>query len=143
MLVGFQATCALMYDALTDAKLMTTYHQSKATVDLKPGGQFSLFDGNIKGEFVSLVPGKRIEQKWRLAEWPDDHYSIVTITLEARSPSVVALSLKQTGIPEEDKFGNRDIAQKVKDGWNKFFFIRLNKMLGYLSVDLGRNDDDD
>jgi len=66
----------------------------------------------------------------------------VTITFESRSASVVAMTVKQTGVPEEDKYGNRNVPQTVKEGWHKFFFTRINKILGYLSVDLTNNDDD-
>lgn len=158
-----------MFDALTDEKIVSTYTQVKATIEAKVGGKFKLFDGSIEGEFVEFEAGKKLVEKWRMKEytpplrsvaspvsadllwclcvclvrWPENHYSIVTITFTQKSSNVVALELKQTGIPLEDKYGHRDVADKVKLGWNNFFWMRINKIVGYLSVDLGKADDDD
>ena len=30
-----------------------------------------LFQGNVKGEFINLEEGKKIEQTWRLPQWPE------------------------------------------------------------------------
>jgi hypothetical protein len=46
-----------MYQALIDERIVSTYHQSKATIDAKVGGKFVLFEGTIRGEFVELVSG--------------------------------------------------------------------------------------
>ncbi len=132
-----------MYEALTDERIVSTYHQSKATIDAKVNGSFVLFEGTIRGVFQELIPHTRIVQYWRFNEWPENHHSVVTINLTQVKPGVVKLELKQTGIPEEDKYGNRDIAAKVKRGWNDFFWTRINKVVGYLSADLGKADSDD
>jgi len=50
--------------------------------------------------------------------------------------------LKQTQIPIADKFGNRDLPEKVKIGWSRFFWERIQKMMGYHKYDLASADDD-
>jgi hypothetical protein len=43
----------------------------------------------------------------------------------------------------QDKYGNRDIAAKVKAGWQNFFWTRINKIVGYHPADLGAHGSDD
>jgi activator of HSP90 ATPase len=53
--VGFRVPAHLLYEALTDAKLVSGYTQSPAIIDAKFGGTFSLFNGAIAGKYTSLV----------------------------------------------------------------------------------------
>jgi activator of HSP90 ATPase len=128
---GFRAQPANLYEALTDDKLVSAYTQSPARIDRKEGGQFSLFDGSITGTFTSLTPPSTIVQTFRFKEWRDDDLSTVTIRLTAPDRQTCRLSLTQTHVPEHDRYGNRDVASKVEEGWRKFFFLRIQQMMGY------------
>lgn len=44
--------------------------------------RFELFGGNINGEFIELVPNKKIVKSWRCNQWPAGHFSTVTLDLE-------------------------------------------------------------
>ena len=44
-----------LYNALTDAKLITAYTRAPAEVDAQPNGKFSLFDKSIVGHFTEAV----------------------------------------------------------------------------------------
>jgi len=131
---GFQAQPKNLYEALTDERLVSTYTQSPAKIDSKEGGQFSLFGGSIQGKFVKLEPYSRIVEHWRFVDWPDGHYSTVTIELSAPSSNTCRLHLVQTDVPENDKFGNADVPDKVKHGWENYFWERIQKVLGYHKV---------
>jgi activator of HSP90 ATPase len=111
--------------------LCSAYTQSPARIDRREGGSFSLFDGSITGEFISLTPPTSIKQTFRFKEWRETDLSSVTITLSAPDRSTCRLQLVQTGVPEHDRFGNRDVHSKVEEGWRQFFFFRIQNMLGY------------
>lgn len=130
---GFRCQPPQMFQALTDAKMLTGYTQAPCNSDVKVGGKFSHFAGNIHGEYVELEPGK-IVQKWRFKDWPVGWYSTVTILLEATNASTCKVTLTQTDIPDCDKFGNHSQKENVENGWNSFFWERIQKMLGYHKV---------
>jgi activator of HSP90 ATPase len=69
-------------------------------------------------------------------EWADDNVSTVTLTLEALSSAKTKLTLTQTDVPHDDKYGNHYQDDKVRGGWPQFFFSRINKVLGYANLDL-------
>lgn len=50
---------------------VSAFTRAKATVVAKPGGKFSMLGGNITGEFVELIPERKIVQKWRFSSWPE------------------------------------------------------------------------
>jgi len=80
-------------------------------------------------------------EEFRFSDWPTDHHSIVTIRLTAPSAGVVALSLEQRGVPLNDRFGNGDVPNKVRQGWQNFFWDRIQRMMGYAAVNLDLEDD--
>lgn len=45
------------------------------------------------------VPNQKIVQNWRIKRWPEEHYSVVTITIEQQNDNTI-LNLVQTGVPE-------------------------------------------
>ncbi len=71
--------------------------------EAKEGAAFALFDGNVIGKTTLVEPPKRLEQSWRLSQWPSEHYATLTTTLTEGSDST-NLELSLTGVPlgEED-----------------------------------------
>jgi activator of HSP90 ATPase len=54
-----------------------------------------------------------IGDTWRACDWPDDHYSTLTITLSPVS-SKTKLSFVQTGVPE-------DQYKEISHGWYDYY----------------------
>lgn len=46
------------------------------------------------------IPNQKIVQNWRIKRWPDEHYSVVTITIEQQNDNTT-LNLVQIGVPEK------------------------------------------
>jgi len=132
---GFRCTPELLFRALTDAQMISKYTNSKAKVDLKENGKFSMFEGSIHGSFTEIDVPKKLVKKWRFKEWPDDCYSTVTINIDMPSYGITVLKLEQVNVPVHDKYRNRDVPQKVKKGWKTNFFGRIHKVCGYAKVD--------
>ena len=53
-----------------DSKKHAEFTHSPAIIDRKVGGEFITFDGWASGTTLELIPDKKIEQKWRAADWP-------------------------------------------------------------------------
>jgi len=134
MELKFRADPQTIFQALTDAGSVQGYTQSKAQIDAKVGGKFSMFDGSIEGFFDQLVPPTKIVQRWRFREWPEDHYSIVDITLSSPSRDECKVVFQQSGIPESDRFGNSGVPAKVRDGWESKIWTRMSKLMGFARI---------
>lgn len=135
--VGFRCQPQHLFTALTDQKMVSGYTQAPCESDVKVGGKFSFFAGNVAGSYVELVPPSKIVMKWRNKDWHAGYYSKVTIELEepAGSSAVTVLSLTHEGIPDADKFGNSRQLENVEAGWENYFWERIQKMVGYHKVD--------
>ena len=62
---------------------MRAYTQSAATIEARPGGKFSWFNGSVLGEFVELDRDRKIEMKWRFSTWKEGTYSKVEAAWQA------------------------------------------------------------
>ncbi|RMZ93971.1 activator of 90 kDa heat shock ATPase -like protein, partial [Brachionus plicatilis] len=69
-----------LYDVFTNIEMVRAFGRSSNIVyEPEKGGKFSLFDSNVTGSFVELVPNKKIVMNWKNKRWADDHYSVVTL----------------------------------------------------------------
>lgn len=80
----FQCKAQEFYDALTRIEMVTAFTRAHVKLDPIKGGRFELFNGNISGKFEELIPGKKIVQLWRYKQWPEGHFSRVTIDIEEK-----------------------------------------------------------
>ncbi len=107
-----------VYEAYTDAKKHAEFTGSKVVFEKKAGGKFSV-DGDLEGENLELVDGKKIVQKWRADDWPQGHYSTLTIELEAEGEGT-KLVLTQENVPD-DKFDD------ISSGWRQYYWEPMGK----------------
>lgn len=119
----FKCPPAELYNVLTLPELMRAFTNAPVTVDAKVGGKFSLFAGQISGEFVELVDSKKISQKWRSKSWPEGHHSSVTINLEDKGDAT-ELSLVQKGVPASE-------FEKTSEGWNRYYWESIKRTFGF------------
>ena len=52
--------------------------------ELRRGTKFDLFSNNVSGIITSIKPTDSLEMQWRLAQWPEGHYSNVTLSFEEK-----------------------------------------------------------
>ena len=69
--IEFTATAQDLYSAFIDQDKLAKWTRNSVQIDPKVGGEFVLFQGNIRGKFLALEEGKKIEQTWRLSSWPE------------------------------------------------------------------------
>lgn len=115
-----------LYRALTLPEMVSAFTRSPATVELENGGRFTMFGGNITGTFVSIRPDEELKQRWRSKNWPDEHYSEVSLTIEEKEDHTL-LIVKQTGIPESDY-------ERTLNGWKDIYFKGIKQAFGFGAI---------
>ncbi|CAM8890031.1 hypothetical protein QQ045_025846 [Rhodiola kirilowii] len=120
-----------LYEILMDDNRWKGFTQSNAKISKEVGGEFSIFDGSVTGKNVELQEAKLIVQKWRFGSWADGIYSTVRITLDEPSPGYTTLTLKQTDVPEEDRYGNATVVENTEKGWRELIFHKLRAVFGF------------
>lgn len=120
--VDFKASPHRIYEILLDSKQFAAFSGEPAVISPDAGGTFSMFGGKIVGRNVELVPGQRIVQAWRPANWDPGNYTLAKFELKAQG-SQTRLLLDHTGFHEGD-FGHFD------SGWRSHYWELLAKYLG-------------
>jgi activator of HSP90 ATPase len=104
-----------VYLALTNEATVMLWTGAPAVIDAQPGGEMSMWDDSIVGEFLSLEPNVKIEQEWFFGE--QEAPSIVTLKLHPDKKGT-SLEVRHTNIPDE---AYEDIAA----GWEDPFMASL------------------
>lgn len=92
--------------------------------EFQKGTKFDLFSNNVSGTVTKLNPSDSIEMQWRLRQWPESHFSTVTMKFEQVDDGT-KVSLEQTSVPSE-------FVQNTTEGWRRYYFsaIKSTFMLG-------------
>ncbi|WP_044117902.1 SRPBCC domain-containing protein [Alkaliflexus imshenetskii] len=108
-----------VYAAFTNPFTIELWSGYPAVMPTEPGGEFSLWDGDIEGVVLELIPGAKIVQQWFFGDQTEP--SIVTIKL-FKDAGKVQVDVSHTNIPSEDF---EDIAQ----GWTEYFLGAVKEFL--------------
>lgn len=112
--VHFDVSPRDVYEAYVDARKHAEFTGSEVKFEARRGGKFSVWGGGLSGENVKLIPGKKIIQKWRADDWPEGHFSDLTLDLFADGDGT-RLKLKQLNVPD-DKF------EDISSGWHQYYW---------------------
>ena len=97
--VLFPATPAQVFAALATSDGHSAFTGAEAAISGEEGGPWSAYGGGISGRNLEIVPGERLVQAWRAADWEPGVFSIVRIQLAADAAGT-RLTLDHTGLPE-------------------------------------------
>lgn len=122
--IDFKCRVEEIYRALTDRNMVMAFTRGEVNEFCAGKGErFSLFGGNVSGEFTNLQHNQLIEMKWRFKGWPPEHYSNVKLQfLEKEDCTVV--NLTQTGIPEKDY-------ERTQSGWKQYYWESIKQTFGF------------
>ena len=117
------ASAQEIYEAWLDSLAHTEMTGSEAIMSDEVGDEVAAWDGYISGRNLELVPGERIVQSWRTAEFSDAHEdSIITVTFEEVAGGT-QLTLVHSKVPEEQK-------SYEEGGWQVHYFEPMKDYFG-------------
>jgi hypothetical protein len=104
-----------IYRAWLDSIAHSGMTGGEAIMSDEVGADVSAWDGYITGRNLELVPGERIVQSWRTAEFDEEHAdSVVTILLRETEDGTL-LTLEHSNVPDEHK-------SYEESGWQSNYF---------------------
>jgi activator of HSP90 ATPase len=125
----FRTTAEELYNTFTDPQRIAAFTRGapRQFEGAQPGGKFAIFDGNVTGEYVKLDAPKQIVQKWRLAQWPEGHFSSLEINLDQNDvDGVTQLRVEWSGVP----IGQEDV---TKQNWELYYVRSIKQTFGYVA----------
>lgn len=126
MTESFKCTAEEFYNAMTIKEMVQAFTQGPAVLEIEKGGRFQLFDGNISGVFLELLPNKRIRQTWRSKAWPEAYCSEVCIDI-LQKEDCTDIKLTQTGVPKSD-------VEMTRNGWKNYYWQNMKKVFGFGAI---------
>lgn len=108
-----------VFTALTNPFQIELWSGYPADMKAEKGYVFSLWDGDISGINLDVIPNKKLVQEWFFGE--NEQPSIVTLTLK-RDGNATCVMLSHTCIPEE-------VEEEIIEGWKKYYLGSLKDML--------------
>ena len=106
-----------IYAALTNPFTIELWSGYHSLMPSKAGEEFNMWDGDICGKIIDLVPDKKVVQEWYFGDREID--SVVTITIAGNGGNS-AVTVVQTNIPCEDY-------QNIEEGWNEYYMGAIKR----------------
>ena len=106
-----------IYAALTNPYTIELWSGYPAVMGSKPGEEFVMWDGDICGKVIELVPDKKVVQQWYFGE--QEEKSVVTITIIPQGDNS-NVTVEHTNIPTAD-FDN------ISEGWNEYYMGAIRR----------------
>jgi len=126
----FRTTAEELFVTFTDPQRISAFTRSPPRVwdGAQPGGKFALFGGGVSGEFVELSKPTKIVQKWRLEQWPQGHYSTLSLQFDQDDTNAVTnMRVDWDAVPvgEEDS---------TKERWGQYYVRSLKTTFGFGTI---------
>ena len=106
-----------IFACLTNPVTIELWSGYPAKMEASAGTEFEIWDGDITGKIISIVPDKEIVQQWYFGE--QEAESIVTILLHSHKKGT-SVELRHTNIPDED-------FEDITEGWADSYFGALKE----------------
>lgn len=126
----FRTTAEELYNTFTDPQRVAAFTRAapKQWDGIKTGDKFAIFDGNVTGEIVKSEKPKQLVQKWRLAQWPSGHYSLLELNFDQNDvDQVTNLRVSWTGVP----IGQEDVVQR---NWEQYYVRSIYQTFGFGTI---------
>jgi len=111
------ATPEEVYLALTNPLTIELWSGYPADMQPVEGTEFALFEGDISGMNITLIPNQKVVQEWYFGESIEK--SIVTISLKA-SEGGTHVDLEHINIPDDE-------IENMAEGWRSYYWGAIKK----------------
>jgi activator of HSP90 ATPase len=102
----FNAPAHQLYDALLKPDMVALWTRSKPDIAPVVGTNYTLFNGTISGKITDLVENSRIEMTWRLKDWKQAHFAILSLDF-LQGAGETTIKVNWTGVP----IGQEEVVQ--------------------------------
>ncbi len=106
-----------IYAALTNPYTIELWSGYPAQMVATPGEEFSMWEGDITGKILELVPDKKVVQEWYFGEAGTE--SIVTISISPMGGASVVV-VEHTNIPDDD-------FENITEGWVEYYMGAIRR----------------
>lgn len=113
------ASIEKVWHALTDSKEIEKWSGARATMKPQEGTEFKLWDGEIYGTNIKVVPLKTLAQNWYSGDW--DKPSILTFSLEKKDNKTI-VKLTHEAVPENE-------LNDIENGWKDYYMNPLKELV--------------
>jgi len=103
--------------AITNPLTIELWSGYPAQMEAIEGFEFSIFDGDIAGKNIKVVPDEQLVQEWYFGD--NEEASVVTINLKAEK-NKTRVELEHINIPEE-------VYEEFKEGWKEYYWGAIIK----------------
>ncbi|TCO10384.1 SRPBCC domain-containing protein [Natronoflexus pectinivorans] len=117
--VKIKAEAEDVYAAFTNSFTIELWSGYPAVMPTETGQEFSMWEGDIQGRLLELVPESKIVQEWYFGD--QDEPSIATIKLFPAG-SKVQVDVVHTNIPEE-------AFDDIVEGWTEYMLGAIKEFL--------------
>jgi activator of HSP90 ATPase len=114
-----QASVQDVYNALVNPNMIELWTGDDVVMDDQVGTEFSLYEGNITGKNLEIIPEKKLVQQWYFGE--QEEASIVTIKLH-QDKNNTSIEVRHTNIPDE-------AYENIVEGWSYAYFEPIMELL--------------
>lgn len=108
-----------VFAALTNPFQIELWSGYPADMKAEPGYVFSLWEGDITGVNLEVVPNRSLVQEWFFGE--QEERSIVRLTLKKEGDATL-VALEHTHIPAE-------VFDEITEGWKEYYLGSVKAML--------------
>ena len=125
----FRTSAEELYITFTDPQRVAAFTRAPPEpFEPKEGGSFRLFGGNVQGSFAKLEKPKRIVQNWRLAQWPEGHFSQLQLEFDQNDvDAVTVMRVEWKGVP----VGQEEV---TKRNWETYYVRAMKTVFGFGTV---------
>jgi activator of HSP90 ATPase len=111
------ATPEEVFLAITNPLTIELWSGYPAVMEAREDFEFSLFEGDITGRNLKVIPGRQLTQEWYFGDTSEQ--SLVTITLSAAKNKTRA-ELVHTNVPDE-------VFEEFREGWKDYYWGAIIK----------------
>lgn len=126
----FRTTAEQLFETFTDPQRIAAFTRAPPKVfeGAQEGGKFEIFGGNVSGSYAKLERPTYIEQRWRLAQWPADHYSTLKIKFEQNDvDAVTVMRVNWEGVPVGQE-------EPTKRNWDEYYVRSIKTTFGFGTI---------
>lgn len=106
-----------IYAALTNPYTIELWSGYPAQMEAREGEEFSMWEGDITGRILQLIPDKKVVQEWYFGERKEQ--SVVTISISPSGGGSVVV-VEHTNIPDDDY-------ENITEGWSEYYMGAIRR----------------